>query len=170
MKCVVITKNIPTHWGRGKMIDIITDNIFKCIFLNEDIWILINISLYFVPKGQINNIPALVQIKAWHKPGDKPLSEPIMVILLTHVYVTWPQWAKTRNYKFPQARVWFWSKTGSFTCPGLWEMVSPVQLHVFRLQCQAVGTNRAKCILHLFKILPCSRVDIWSNRLHFTNR
>ena len=36
------------------------DNIFKCIFLNENIWILIKISHNFVPKGQINNIPAFV--------------------------------------------------------------------------------------------------------------
>ena len=39
------------------------DDIFKCIFLNENIWISIKISLKFVPKGQINNIPTLVQIK-----------------------------------------------------------------------------------------------------------
>ena len=37
---------------------------FKCIFLNENIWISIKISLKFVPKGPINNIPALVQIMA----------------------------------------------------------------------------------------------------------
>ena len=36
------------------------DNIFKCIFLNENVWIPIKISLIFVPKGPINNIPALV--------------------------------------------------------------------------------------------------------------
>ena len=42
-----------------------TDNIIKCIFLNENIWILIDISLKFVPKGRIDNIPALVQIMAW---------------------------------------------------------------------------------------------------------
>ena len=36
------------------------DYIFKCIFLNENVWISINISLKFVPKGLINNIPALV--------------------------------------------------------------------------------------------------------------
>ena len=41
------------------------DNIFKCIFLNEIIWIFIKISLNFVPKGRINNIPALVQIMVW---------------------------------------------------------------------------------------------------------
>ena len=34
--------------------------IFQCIFLNEYVLILIKISLKFVPKGQINNIPALV--------------------------------------------------------------------------------------------------------------
>ena len=53
--------------------------------------ILINISLKCVPKGPINNIPALVQIMAWHRPGNKPLSEPMMVGLLMHLYVTQPQ-------------------------------------------------------------------------------
>ena len=54
----------------------IADDIFKCIFLNENIWISIK---KFVPKGPINNIPALIQIMAWCRPGDKPLSEPMMV-------------------------------------------------------------------------------------------
>ena len=55
------------------------DDIFKCIFLNENVDISIKISLKFVPKGPINKIPALVQIMAWRRPGDKPLSEPMMV-------------------------------------------------------------------------------------------
>ena len=38
------------------------DNIFICIFLNEIVWISIKISLKFVPRGQMNNIPALVQL------------------------------------------------------------------------------------------------------------
>ena len=70
------------------------DYIFKWIFLNENVRISIKISLKFVPKGPINNIPALVQIMAWHRPGDKPLSEPMMVSLLTHICVTRPQWVK----------------------------------------------------------------------------
>ena len=37
------------------------DDISKWIFLNENVWISINISLKFVPKGQINNIAALVR-------------------------------------------------------------------------------------------------------------
>ena len=51
------------------------DAIFKCIFLNENVWIVLKISLKFVPKVRINNIPALVQMMAWRRPGDKPLSE-----------------------------------------------------------------------------------------------
>ena len=42
-----------------KMAVILAD-IFKCIFLNEIFWILIKISLKFVPKGPIDNNPALV--------------------------------------------------------------------------------------------------------------
>ena len=56
-----------------------TDNTFKCISLNKDAWILIKMPLKFVPKGPNNNIPALVQIIAWRRPGAKPLSEPMMV-------------------------------------------------------------------------------------------
>ena len=66
------------------------DDIFKCIFLNENVGIPIKISLKFVPKGPINNIPALVQITAWRRSGDKPLSKPMMVNSLTHICVTRP--------------------------------------------------------------------------------
>ena len=55
------------------------DDIFKCIFLNENVLISIKISLKFVPKGPINNIPSLIQIMAWCQSGDKPMSEPMMV-------------------------------------------------------------------------------------------
>ena len=34
------------------------DDVFKCIFLNENIWISLKISLKFIPKVRINNIPA----------------------------------------------------------------------------------------------------------------
>ena len=68
------------------------DDIFKCIFLKENTWISINISLKFVPKGPFNNIPALVRIIAWGNPVTKPLFEPMVVSLLTHICVTRPQW------------------------------------------------------------------------------
>ena len=70
----------------------LADVIFKCIFLNENVWIPIKISLKFVPKGPINNIPAMVQIMAWRRPGDKPLSEPMVIGLATHICVARPQW------------------------------------------------------------------------------
>ena len=70
------------------------DDTFKHIFFNENVRISIEISLKFVPKGPINSIPALVQIMAWRRPGDKPLSEPVSVSLLTHICVTRPQWVK----------------------------------------------------------------------------
>ena len=69
----------------------IADDTFKRILVNENVRILIEISLKFVPKGPINNTPALVQIMAWHCPGDKPSSEPMMVSSLTHICVTRPQ-------------------------------------------------------------------------------
>ena len=68
------------------------DDTFKRIFLNENVGISIKISLKFVHKGPINNIPTLVQIMAWRRPGDKPLSEPMVGSLLTHICVTQPQW------------------------------------------------------------------------------
>ena len=70
------------------------DDIFKYIFWNENHWISIKISLKLVPKGQINNIPSLFEIMAWRRPGDKPLSEAMMVSLPTHICVTRPQWFK----------------------------------------------------------------------------
>ena len=68
------------------------DDTFKRIFLNENVRISIEISLKFVPKGPINNIPALVQIMAWRRSGDKPLSKPMMIRSPTHIWVTRPQW------------------------------------------------------------------------------
>ena len=78
------------------------DDIFKCIFLNENVWISIKISLKFIPKGPINNIPALVKIMAWRRPGDKPLSEAMIVNLPTHICVFRPQWVKLSLHWPPQ--------------------------------------------------------------------
>ena len=71
------------------------DDAFNRIFVYENIRISIKFSLKFVPKGPIHNIAALVLIMAWRRPGDKPLSGPMMVRLPTHICVTRPQWVKT---------------------------------------------------------------------------
>ena len=72
------------------------DNIFKYVFVNENVRISIKISLKFVPKSPFNNISALVEIMAWHRPGTKPISGPMKVSLLTHLCVTRPQWVNLR--------------------------------------------------------------------------
>ena len=63
-------------------------DIFKRFFLNENVSIPIKISLKFVLMGPINSILALVQIMAWCRPGAKPLPDPTMVRLPTHICVT----------------------------------------------------------------------------------
>ena len=78
----------------------LADDIFKCIIFSKNAWISIEFSLKFVLKGLINNIPPLVQIMAWHWPGDKPLSEPMMVSLLMHICVSQPWWVKMVLDKF----------------------------------------------------------------------
>ena len=70
-------------------------DIFTCVFLNENVVISLKFSPKFVPEVWINSIQALVQIMAWHRLGDKPLSEPMMVCLPTHICVTRPPCVKT---------------------------------------------------------------------------
>ena len=69
------------------------DDIFNYIFLNENAWISIKISLKFVPKGPVNNIPSSVQIMA-------PIKRQAIIwtndgLVYWHIYVTWPQLVKS---------------------------------------------------------------------------
>ena len=77
------------------------DDTFKRLFFNENVRISIKISLKFLSKGPIYNNPALVQIMAWRRSGDKPLSEPMMFSLLTHICVTRPWWVNSLITYFP---------------------------------------------------------------------
>ena len=67
-----------THLPLDKMAAILADNIFKYILLRENDRIQIQISLKLVPKSPIVNKPALLQVMAWCRTGDKPLPEPVM--------------------------------------------------------------------------------------------
>ena len=63
----------------GKNGHYVANSIFKCIFFNENFWILIQISLYkFVLKSLIDNIASEVQVMAWHPTGKKPLPETVI--------------------------------------------------------------------------------------------
>ena len=84
---------ILTQRGRDKMA-----TIFQSTFSNGFYWMkMYEFLLTFhwsVPGGPLNNIPTLVQVMTWRRPGDKPLSEPMMVRLPKHICVTRPQWVK----------------------------------------------------------------------------
>ena len=64
--------HIITHWGRDK-ISAISQTKFSNAFFNENVWLSFKISLKCVPKAQISNISAYVQILTWRWSGDKPL-------------------------------------------------------------------------------------------------
>ena len=86
------------HWGWDKMA-----TIFQMTFWNRfswiEIYIFIQVSLKFVPRCPITNIPAFVPIMASRWPGDKPLSEPMMAYLLMHICITQPQWVNDTRGK-----------------------------------------------------------------------
>ena len=54
------------------MATILAEDTFKCISLNENIRIFIQVSLKFVRKGPVDDKSAMVQIMAWCQTGDKP--------------------------------------------------------------------------------------------------
>ena len=76
------------HWGRDKMATFhrwhFQMHFLESKFIDFDFEVL----LKFVPKGLINNVPALVQVMAWRWTGVKPLCELMMVRLLTYIYAS----------------------------------------------------------------------------------
>ena len=102
-----------------------TEDIFKCIFFNENVTISIKISLKFVP---IYNIPALVQIMAWRRPGKKPLSAPMMVSSLMHICVTRPQWVNVLR-----THIWTFISCSSFALNKMVTILQTWCLIVFSL-------------------------------------
>ena len=72
-----VRKHMLTYWGWDKIAAIFQMTYSKP-FSSVKISVLIKISLKFVPQGPVDNIPVLVQIMAWRRSGDKPLSEPMM--------------------------------------------------------------------------------------------
>ena len=69
---------VLTHLPLDKMGVILADDTYKCIFLTEKDRIQIQMSLKFVARIPVDIKPALVQVMAWHRTGDKPLPEPMM--------------------------------------------------------------------------------------------
>ena len=79
------------------------DAISQTIFSNAFSWMKmfefrLKFHWIFVPKCPINNIPAMVQIMAWRRPSNMPLSEPMVVSLPTHICLARPQRVKQPSY------------------------------------------------------------------------
>ena len=74
---------------------------FQIHFFIDKLWILIEILQKFVPKCPFDNNTALVQIMAWCRIGDKPLSEP-MLTRFTDAYKcgTRGKWVKPCQAEF----------------------------------------------------------------------
>ena len=66
------------------MAAILADDIFKCIFVNENDRIPIQFFLKLVARSLIDSKP--VQVMAWRQISDKPLPEP-MVAQFTDAYM-----------------------------------------------------------------------------------
>ena len=65
-----------THWGLNIMANILQMTFSNIFSMNA--WSLIRISLTYIPKGPIVKKSALVQVMAWRRTGDKPLSEAVL--------------------------------------------------------------------------------------------
>ena len=70
------------HKPLDKKATILADDIFKCIFVNENDRISNKIPLKFVPRNPIDTKLALVRAMAWHRTGNKPLN--VQIMFLTH--------------------------------------------------------------------------------------
>ena len=79
-----------------------TDNIFRCIFMNEKFCILIKISLKYVSKGLINNNPALFSIMAWRQKALHSLLYAIIFQCLPNYSQSHQTWLMffTSHFKF----------------------------------------------------------------------
>ena len=101
------------------------DNILKCTFLNENVWILIKTLLHFSPKGQINKIavgsdnglaPARWQAIIWTNNS-----------LLTHICVARPQWVDRNISQCVEA-----TGLGDWMMVSLWNLTSTMAVMLWR--------------------------------------
>ena len=123
------------------------DDILKCIFLNENLWISIQISLTFVPKGPINHNPALVQIMAWRRSGDKPFSDPMMV-KFTDAYMRHSASISTVLYGTILWHVWkcfgvLWVNSCQLVL--ISRSHARVSMHCYPIGCVIKSTHRGIC-------------------------
>ena len=98
-------------------------------------------------------IPALVQIMAWCWPGDKSLSEPVMISLLTHKCITCPQWVNSLWNSGFFGNLWYLNKTRSKLVITTW----------FKLSWKCLRLHRKKRSLwhHDMETLSTLLAQLW---------
>ena len=69
-----------THWGRDKIATISQTTISNAFSWMKILGFRLKFHWSFFPRGRINNIPPLVQIMVWRRPGDKPLSNFLQIL------------------------------------------------------------------------------------------
>ena len=116
-------------------------------------------SLKFVPKGPINNIPSLVQIMVWHRPEAKPLSEPMIVSLLTHIHITRPQWVNYTLFAGADTRIYTYAASQNHVRPKAKRGIAMLGMDKFPLpQKQTRGNEFIPCSKDVCHILKCFRI------------
>ena len=92
---------------------------FKCTFLNENVWIWSRFH-WFVSNGSINNIPALVQIVAWRRPGDSDMYLHFEFTITSAMGIlTWASIVMTRNRPYAGCvQFMIYTRSGG---PGYWK-------------------------------------------------
>ena len=156
------------------MADTFTDDIFKRIFLNENVKILIQISLKFAPRSSNDNKSALVQVMVHSQSGAKPLPELMLTYcrpsLLMHMCGTRGRWIKRtpknklwRNFnqniilfcqkvhwKMLSARCWPFFLQASL-CSVITQNSSQIKQHMWELQvmCKLWSVNSINLVTHI---------------------
>ena len=77
---VIICANGPVNTLRPRQNNRHFADIFKLIFVDENVCILI--PLTFVSNGPVNNMPTLIHVMAWRRTCDKLLAEPMMALFI----------------------------------------------------------------------------------------
>ena len=105
-------QSILTHLPPGQNSRHFRRRHFKCIFLYKNDRIPIWISMKFVPRCPIDNITAFVQLMAWRRPGDKPITEPMLTHFIDAYMGHSGRWVKNHAHSFAMFCVgffhWHW--------------------------------------------------------------
>ena len=98
---------------------------------------------------------------AWRRPGDKPLSEPMMVNLLTHVCVTRPQCVKTWSFSPSILTKYRWytaregRRTDFYLTPEIFSY-SKCGIWLSTQKCLILNVSSHKWFSHFWIVLPSS--------------